>query len=260
MNSRFDKFVETQLNIYYGQNVYGTIDYEDKDLKEQYENLLQDFKKNLNISYLIDRDEQVLDYIVDNECINEEDVPEFIIFAKVILERLYTIIETYKTTEKKVSIELTKKGIKEREQEARRLVREQKEQERLAEKLELKRLKEQKELQKREEILAEKTHNKMLKEQKELEKKEERLAEKTETKMLKEQKEHEKKQEKLDQKIQKEKERIDNKEYNLQIVECNCGIQIARMNLKNHEFGRDHQLRIEGMCWLIKKYNLDIDV
>lgn len=235
MNPRFEKFVETQLNIYYGQNVYGTIDYEDKVLKEQYENLLQDFKKNLNISYLIDRDEQVLEYIVDNECINEEDVPEFIIFARVILERLYTIIETYKTTEKKMTIDLTKKQIKEREQEAKRLVREQKEQERLAERNREKEIKQQ--------IREQKEHEKL----KEKEIKQSSRIETIEKKQI------ERQQEKELERQRKEQLDIERRTNNNKVIKCECGLEYLFMNTRNHSISQQHIYRLEGIRWLLSE-------
>jgi hypothetical protein len=149
---RYEKFIETQMFLYYGQHVFIEIDYEKVELKNDYDQLLRDFKNDIGIDYLIDDDKVVNKYIEENECINETDILDFIKFVKIILEKLYDITHTLKTSKKQVEISLNKKQLKERENSEKRLIKEQrmreieavKKQEREAKRL----LKEQIELEK----------------------------------------------------------------------------------------------------------------
>lgn len=218
MPPRYEKFIETQMYMYYGKFVFGEIDYENVELKNEYEQLLRDFKINIGIDYLIDDDDVVNKYIEENESINENDIFDFIKFVKIILEKLYDITHSLKTSKKQVDISLNKKQLKNRENEEKQILREQKER------------------QKKEEKLQEKIQNKAIKEK-----------EKSEQLSLKEQ-----------SKLQKEKERLDTKAYNLEVLECDCGMRFARMNIKNHQFGKDHIIRMDALRWFANKHKLDI--
>jgi len=216
MNPRFDKFVETQIFTYYGCNVFKEIDYSNMEIKNDFETLLREFKIDLGINYEIDNDSVVINYMEDNECIGKDNVKDYILFVKIILEKIYDILNNFKTFKKKNDVVLSKKEIKDRENEAKNIVKEQKEQ---------------------------------LKKE-----------EKTQTKLLKEQERAQHIALKEEYKLQKEKERLDTKAYNLTIIECDCGISIARMNLRNHQFGKDHIIRMDALRWFINKHTLDIKI
>lgn len=122
---RYEKFIETQMFMYYGKCVFMEIDYENVELKNEYDQLLRDFKINIGIDYLIDDDAVVNKYIEENECINETDILDFIKFVKIILEKLYDITNTLKKSKKQVDISLNKKQLKDRENSEKRLIKEQ---------------------------------------------------------------------------------------------------------------------------------------
>ena len=165
MNLKYEKFYETDTYIFYGQYAFE----EDVKLeqKEEYEKILYNLKKILNIEYEINNNENVTKYIEKYEPnINEEDIPDFIKFVKIILEKLYLIISNLK----KVKIVSTKQTIKNMEMDIKRMQRleitREKEQQRLREKEQRNKIREEKEEERR----KEKETKRILKEKIEMEK------------------------------------------------------------------------------------------
>jgi len=124
-NPRFDKFVETQIFTYYGCNVFKEIDYSNMEIKNDFEKLLREFKIEFGINYEFDNDKLILDYMEDNECIGKDNIMDFILFVKIILEKIYEIINNFKTFKKKNDVVLSKKEIKDRENEAKQMIKDQ---------------------------------------------------------------------------------------------------------------------------------------
>ena len=118
MNIKYEKFYETDMYIFYGQYAFE----EDVKLeqKEEYEKILYNFKKILNIQYELEEEEYVIKYInLYEPNINEEDTLDFIKFCKIILEKLYGILDNLKK-QKKVS---TQQTIKNMQMESKRIER-----------------------------------------------------------------------------------------------------------------------------------------
>jgi hypothetical protein len=165
MNIKYEKFYETDMYIFYGQYAFE----EDVKLeqKEEYEKILYDFKKILNIQYELEEEEYVIKYInLYEPNVNEEDTLDFIKFCKIILEKLYGILDNLKK-QKKLS---TQQTIKNMQMDSKRIQRleiiREKEQQRLREKDQRNLLRQQKE----DEKLKERESKRLIKEQIELEK------------------------------------------------------------------------------------------
>ena len=120
MNPKYEKFFETDMYIFYGQYAF------EEDIKieqkEEFEQILYNLKKVLNIDYEVDDDQNVFDYINKYEStIEEEDIQDFIVFVKVILEKIYFIINNLKSVKK----ESTKQTLKNMETNIKQVQREQ---------------------------------------------------------------------------------------------------------------------------------------
>lgn len=220
-NIKYEKFYETDMYIFYGQLAFE----EDVKLeqKEEYEKILYDFKKVLNIEYELEEDEKVMKYIYRYEPnINEEDIVDFIKFCKIILEKLYGILANLKK-QKKVT---TQQTIKNMEMDIKRMQR-----------LEIMREKEQQKLR-------EKQERTILRQQKE---------------EMKQQKEDEKFKERESKRLLKEQIELE-KQNNKRIIKCDCGIEFPYHTRYNHLKSDDHLLRLEGIRYFIKEHNLNFNI
>jgi len=247
LNLRFEKFQETNMFMFYGQYAFE----EDVSLerKEEYETMLYNLKSTLKIEYEIEHDYIVTDYIEKyEEPIDEEDIYDFIRFCKIILEKLYEIIAKFKIEKRQT----TKQKIKNMEQESKRMERDIKQRERDE-------LKKQEQDARRllreardEEDRKEREDKQLLRKQIELKKEEQKQLEQNQKILMKQQKERE----------AAEKERLAAEKvlYNLEIIECDCGLLCQRQNLINHQKGKDHITRIEAIQWFIKKNGLTLNI
>ena len=251
MNPRFEKFYETNLYIFYGQPVYEEIT--DVEKLGEYEILLHDFRVAFKIDYEIDNDAQVIEYIdTHEEYIDEDNQADFIVFSKIILEKLFEIISGLKGHKKKVVVESTKQQLKNMDQLTKQLARDEREQakqEKAKEKFALKSAKdEEKRLQMKadyEEKMRDKEAKQLLKQQQELEKNKEKENIKLQKLLIKE---------------EQERKAAEAVARNLEIYECECGMSIQRMQQINHQKGRDHIIRLEAICSFIKRKGLNIDI
>jgi hypothetical protein len=196
MNPRFEKFEDTKVFMYYGQYVF------ENDINidrlDEYEKYVHNFRLAFDVEYEIDNDEQVLTYIEkyeDEDSINEENLYDFIVFCKIILEKLFNIIGVLKGTKTKLVVHTTKQTLKNMEQDQKRMERDL----RTREKDELKRQEQEARRllrdQKDEALRKEREDKQLLRKQnelqKELQKQEQKQLEQQQKILLKQEKERE---------------------------------------------------------------------
>ena len=59
-------------------------------------------------------------------------------------------------------------------------------------------------------------------------------------------------------KEEKEQDKIRLRDYNLEVITCECGFQVARLNMRHHLAGRDHASRYAAIKWFAEKNGLKI--
>lgn len=134
--TRFEKFEKTNLYMNYGMCLKWDIDLlqvQDLDFyKHILEQLITTFKCNHQPT-----EDQLDDYIVNEESINDEDETEFITLIKLIFDKCYTIYNKCKDVYIKSVVNNIKQQEKDKKNKEKQLIQEQK----LREKEEHKRIK-----------------------------------------------------------------------------------------------------------------------
>jgi hypothetical protein len=175
---RFKQFEETQLFKLFGE-CFDFDECYDTTNSEYYIGQLTTLRRHIGYDFTLE-DDHVLAYLqTDNECIHENHISKFIIFARVIDELYSNYVMNIKKELTKIKKTLPKEDVK------------------LNSKLEKQRIKEE-----------------------------------------------------------KEQDKIRLRDYNLEVITCECGFKCARLNIRHHLSGRDHASRCEAIQYYKDSHGL----
>lgn len=195
-----------------------------------YENELNNLKSNIKCKHL-PTDDDILEYMETDEYIEEDDVADFILFAKIIFEKFYDVRESLKNLRESVVEKINKNFEKE-----------------IDKKIKIKELEEKQ--------LITKTEKMEILQIKRKEKQDDRLIKQQELQQMRK----EKKEEIQNKQNEKNELRI----YNAQVIICDkCGLEYIRSTHANHYKSIQHIYRSEGINWMInnmRSQNKDLNI